>query len=67
MPGDIARDVDFLSTGTNDLMQLKLALAGAALAPLRRAMPAILALPDAESVATALRPAFEGGEVGDSE
>jgi phosphotransferase system enzyme I (PtsP) len=51
----IALGVDSLSVVPSAIPELKQALAGIALEPMRRAMPPILALSDAQSVAAALR------------
>ena len=53
----MAIGVDSLSVVPNAIPELKQALAGARLEPMRRAMKEILALPDAYSVAAALREA----------
>jgi phosphotransferase system enzyme I (PtsP) len=55
----IALGVDSLSVVPTAIPALKQALAGARLEPMRRAMPAALALSDAREVAAALRVAFE--------
>jgi phosphotransferase system enzyme I (PtsP) len=54
----IALGVDSLSIVPTAIPELKQALAGARLEPMRRAMPAILALSDAGSVAAALHEAY---------
>jgi len=54
----IALGVDSLSVVPTAIPELKQAFAGARLEPMRRAMPAILALSDAESVTAALRDAY---------
>jgi phosphoenolpyruvate-protein kinase (PTS system EI component) len=53
----IALGVDSLSVVPTAIPELKQALAGARLEPMRRAMDGILALSDARSVAAALREA----------
>ena len=53
----IALGVDLLSVVPTAIPELKHALAGARLEPMRRAMDGILALSDAGSVAAALREA----------
>jgi phosphotransferase system enzyme I (PtsP) len=54
----MALGIDSLSVVPTAIPELKQALAAARLAPMRRAMPAILALCDASAIAAALRDAF---------
>jgi phosphoenolpyruvate-protein kinase (PTS system EI component) len=54
----IALGIDSLSMVPTAIPELKQALAGARLAPLRDAIGGILALPDSLSIAAALREAF---------
>jgi len=54
----IALGVDSLSVVPTSIPELKQALGGARLEPMRRAIPGILALSDAASLATALREAY---------
>ncbi|MFC1706953.1 phosphoenolpyruvate--protein phosphotransferase [Planctomycetota bacterium] len=59
-----ALGVDSLSVVPNAIPELKQALAGARLEPMRRAVDGILALSDAHSIAAALREAQFAGRVG---
>jgi phosphoenolpyruvate-protein kinase (PTS system EI component) len=56
----MALGVDSLSVVPTAIPELKQALAGARLEPMRRAMEGILALSDASAVAAALREALGG-------
>ncbi len=55
LPFATALGIDSLSVAPTAIPELKQALAGVRLAPLQRAITGIIALPDALSIATALR------------